>query len=247
MLVPRLDDVFDAFLTRSVPFLNRPYTLLTSRSQALKQIRLNLSYGGWGLRSYGDHLPAAVYSSVAEFLTWLQGRSPSLSSWLGTDLQSAPDMSVLGPQSILLRDFDWSCDVLQSRWGFSVCDRPAPSQSAVLSCELNTRQASRHLSASIPSLTGLFNWNADTPLPRQHNISHFISGQVWHSLHIAAPTDSRDFHRTKAVCRYEVPLVFSSSALSFHSYASSKTLKVTPRALMSLTCPHYLQNDDFKS
>ena len=241
-----MDAQLDSFLCTSLPFFHRPssLSLSTRHDSAMQQIRLNLSYGGWGLRSHSDHLAAAVYSSIAELFRWLHSReSGSLSGWLGFDLAATDLESLINLNGTLIQDLQWAIHQLQSRWSFSLCERPPPPSSVDLSVELPRRQASRVSSASIPSLRGILHWPSDARFPRQHNISHFISARLWTCLRQSSQLDPRDCARLDAVCRYEVPLRLPHSALSCP--ASSKSVSVTPRSLMALTCLFYLDNADF--
>jgi hypothetical protein len=248
--VAQVDGLFDSFLRSSLPFLACPSNgvLTAQQAFAIRQIRLNLSYGGWGLRSHEDHLPAAVFSSIAEFLCWLRQRESltsflSSGNWLGLNPSNLLDRSLADSPSVLLVDFQWAVSQLRTRWSFSVCDRPSSSSAASPRCAAR-RRVSRPPSASIPSLQGIFHGPADQSLPRQHHISHFISARSWSQLCEDQSGSSRDRARLLATCRYEVPLYSPSSALSLPSSAG-KSVGVCPRALLSLTCPHYLDNADF--
>jgi hypothetical protein len=245
-----MDALVNSFLPCLLPFLALP----ANRSQsdghvrAIRQIRLNLTYGGWGLRCHADHLPAAVYSSLAEFLLWLRQRTcevGSLSKWLGVDLVTPGSVDILAGHNVLLQDLHWALDTLQNRWSFRVADRPTSTLPADAPRDLPRRQASRTPSASVPSISGILRWDSALRFPRQHHVSHYISAHCWARLRSEFPAGSRDYFRLGAVCRYEVPAFSRSSALSFASPSSTKSLGVTPRALMSLTCPHYLDPADW--
>eukprot|EP00292_Cryptomonas_paramecium_P011096 CAMPEP_0113727390 /NCGR_PEP_ID=MMETSP0038_2-20120614/41069_1 /TAXON_ID=2898 /ORGANISM="Cryptomonas paramecium" /LENGTH=326 /DNA_ID=CAMNT_0000658319 /DNA_START=201 /DNA_END=1181 /DNA_ORIENTATION=- /assembly_acc=CAM_ASM_000170 len=57
----QVDAIVDSFVSSALPFWQNPatYSQSLTRELAIRQIRLNLAYGGWGLRSHRDHLPAA--------------------------------------------------------------------------------------------------------------------------------------------------------------------------------------------
>jgi hypothetical protein len=245
-----VDSAFDAFLNRELPFLHKPPTLAQAplHEHAIRQIRLNISYGGWGLRSHLDHLPAAVYSSIGELFIWLGERrtdSNSLAPWLGDSALTLPDPIVGGTPGTLLQDFTWACSVLETAWSFTLTDRPS-SCSDLHQTELSSRQASRPPSTTIPSLRAVLAWDSSQPFPRQHNLSHHISAKLLHNLLQCLAPGSRDHHRVKALCRSEVPLHSTSSALAFGPPPPRpRYLSVTPRSYMSLTCVHYLRTEDF--
>ena len=93
-----MDTLIDSFLQKMIPkpAASDIQQVLLDPSQphprtklAIEQIRLNLSHGGWGLRSHKLHLDAAVYSSTAGFLRWMRTRtSTSLQQFLGTPYEN---------------------------------------------------------------------------------------------------------------------------------------------------------------
>ena len=142
------------------------------------------------MRSHADHLPAAVYASIAETLLWLQRRDqdhPSLSPWLGVDLVSSGPPAHTACQSDLLQDLQWAISQLQSKWSFRIADHASSSSAAVTDGgELPRRRISRLPGASLPSLRGILHWPPELRFPRQHHISHFITAQLWSFLRTPA-------------------------------------------------------------
>jgi hypothetical protein len=144
-------------------------------------------------------------------------------------------------------DADWqdAADALCDAYSFELCPDLPTSQSPA-SNDVNTSSASSQhedTSHKLPTFEAILQWPEDKQFPSQHSISHIISAQLFHQQVTQGSITHQQ--RLLELQRKSWKYYASDSLLAFCGPDCKKTLNVTPRCLMSLTCKHYLSNEDF--
>ena len=238
-----IDKAMEDFLNRMLPILTDPpcdpmasgNPPVSDPQSARAQIRLNISHGGWGLRSHTAHVDAAIYSAISSFMRWMRQHSS-----MNTPLQQIMDMDYISAEvdsyvtsfDPLISDIQAACASLQTAYQFTnyEIDSVQTDPPAVRPGEL-------------PTLKAILNWPPDKVFPTQANLSHYISQHARDAL--ANTLGPHHKMRLAELQRKQHPLHHDGSNLSFCGSSDKKKLTVTPRCLMTLTSWHYLNSRDF--
>ena len=262
-----VDTLMDSFLQKVIPkpaasdiqrVLLAPSQTHPRTRLAIEQIRLNLTHGGWGLRSHKLHLDAAVYSSTACFLRWMRTRtSISLQQFLGAPYEHGDENDLVQFQPRYLTGSQESMvpigDPITVDLIFAIKELEAtkcfqfrsdvPTSTDDQTWNSSTAHGDSPTTSTLPSLVAILEWPKEAKFPQQHHISHFLSQHAKQDL--MQKLDSHGRHRLEELQRKSWPQYDRNSTVAFCDSKCTKRLNVTPRCLMALTTCYYLNNRDF--
>ena len=111
------------------------------------------------------------------------------------------------------------------------------------------RTSSKEVRRSFPSIQGILHWPRNEPFIQQSTLSHHISQWLLNNLLASVPADQiQERNRIESLQQVKWRAYNNNSALgAWWSVKSQKKLCQTPRGLMSLTCKHMFEHEDFQT